>query len=104
MEFHRHDFSLYCARMISVRGIFAGTIVCGMCVLGVNAQTEGAFLSNTRQLTFEGKRSGEGYFSPDGKALIFQSEREADNPFYQMYVLDLESGDTTRISPGAGKT
>jgi Tol biopolymer transport system component len=65
---------------------------------------EAAFLSETRQLIFEGKRSGEGYFSPDGKALIFQGEREADNPFYQIYLLDLESGDTHRVSPGIGKT
>jgi Tol biopolymer transport system component len=68
------------------------------------AQSEQSFLSNTRQLTFEGKRSGEGYFSADGKALTFQSERETDNPFYQIYVLDLESGDTHRVSPGFGKT
>ena len=66
--------------------------------------SETQFLSNTRQLIFEGKRSGEGYFSPDGKALIFQSEREADNPFYQIYLLDLESGDSHRVSPGTGKT
>src|SRR5215510_10722523 len=65
---------------------------------------EAQFLTNTRQLTFEGKRSGEGYFSPDGKALIFQSERERDNPFYQIYLLDLESGDSHRVSPGTGKT
>lgn len=65
---------------------------------------ETAFLSNTRQLIFDGKRSGEGYFSPDGKKLIFQSEREEGNPFYQMYVLDLESGETARVSPGRGKT
>jgi len=65
---------------------------------------ESQFLSNTRQLIFEGKRSGEGYFSPDGKALIFQSEREPDNPFYQIYLLDLESGDSHRVSPGTGKT
>ena len=32
---------------------------------------EARFLSNTRQLTFEGRRSGEGYFSSDGKALVF---------------------------------
>ena len=32
-------------------------------------------LSKTRQFTFEGRRSGEGYFSPDGSLLIFQSER-----------------------------
>ena len=65
---------------------------------------EAAFLSNTRQLIYDGKRSGEGYFHPDGKRLTFQSERDADNPFYQIYTLDLESGDTRRVSPGLGKT
>ena len=68
------------------------------------AEGEARFLSNARQLIFEGKRSGEGLFRRDGKALIFQSEREEGNPFYQMYMLDLESGDTTRVSPGIGKT
>ena len=34
---------------------------------------ENRFILNARQLVFEGKRSGEGYFSPDGKKLIFQS-------------------------------
>ena len=66
--------------------------------------TEGRFLSNTRQLTFEGHRAGEGYFAPDGKALIFQSEREPGNPFFQIYMLDLTTGDTHRVSPGIGKT
>jgi Tol biopolymer transport system component len=65
---------------------------------------ESRFLSNTRQLTFEGRRSGEGYFSPDGRALVFQSERDPENPFYQIFLLDLESGDTHRVSPGIGKT
>ncbi len=68
------------------------------------AAQESRFVSNTRQLVFEGKRSGEGYFSPDGKKLIFQSEREPGNPFYQQYILDLESGETTRVSTGTGKT
>lgn len=65
---------------------------------------EHKFLSGVRQLTFEGKRSGEGYFSADGKKLIFQSERHKGNPFYQIYVLDMENGDTDRISPGKGRT
>ncbi|MCG8604691.1 M28 family peptidase [bacterium] len=65
---------------------------------------EANFLSNTRQLIFDGKRSGEGYFSSDGKALIFQSEREPDNPFFQIYILDLESGEVHRVSSGIGKT
>jgi Tol biopolymer transport system component len=55
-------------------------------------------------LTFDGRRAGEGYFSPDGTKLVFQSEREAGNPFYQIYLLDLTTGDTRRISPGTGKT
>ncbi len=62
------------------------------------------FLSRIRRLTVDGKRAGEGYWSPDGKRLVFQSEREPGNPFYQIYVLDLTSGETTRVSPGMGKT
>ena len=69
-----------------------------------DAANEARFITNPRQIIFEGKRSGEGYFHPDGKLLIFQSEREADNPFYQMYLLDLLSGETSRVSPGTGKT
>ena len=61
-------------------------------------------LSNIRQLIFEGRRSGEGYFSADGSKLIFQSEREPGNPFYQMYVMDLETGNTRRVSTGLGKS
>ena len=62
------------------------------------------FLSRVRRLTVEGRRAGEGYWSPDGGRLVFQSEREPGNPFYQIYVLDLATGDAKRISPGMGKT
>ena len=68
------------------------------------AEREAKFLSGTRQLTFEGRRSGEGYFSADGSQIVFQSEREPGNPFYQIYVMDMENGDIERISPGIGKT
>ena len=68
------------------------------------ADAEQRFLSAARQITFEGRRAGEGYFAPDGKALIFQSEREPGNPFFQIYHLDLTTGDTHRVSPGIGKT
>ncbi len=68
------------------------------------ASQDAPLIANPRQLTFEGLRSGEGYFSADGAAMIFQAEREADNPFYQMYVMDLETGDVRRVSPGHGKT
>lgn len=65
---------------------------------------EARFLDNVRQLTFAGNRAGEGYFSADGRRMIFQSERDPENPFFQIFLLDLESGDTTRVSPGTGKT
>jgi Tol biopolymer transport system component len=35
---------------------------------------------------------------------VFQSEREPGNPFYQIYTLDLTTGESTRVSPGSGKT
>ncbi len=65
---------------------------------------ERVLLEGVRQLTFEGRRSGEGYFDRSGNLMVFQSEREADNPFYQIYLMDLETGDVERISPGHGKT
>lgn len=61
-------------------------------------------IANPRQLTFDGLRAGEGYFSADGSQMIFQSERDPENPFYQMYLMDLASGDVRRVSPGYGKT
>src|SRR6266566_4334959 len=73
-------------------------------LLAADDNHERDFLSRIRRLTVEGKRAGEGYWSPDGKRLVFQSEREPGNPFYQIYTLDLTSGDVKRISPGIGKT
>lgn len=72
--------------------------------VGVQAQQESSFLSRVRRLTVEGRRAGEGYWAPDGQKLVFQSEREPGNPFYQIYVLDFATGDTRRVSPGYGKT
>src|SRR6266852_4483721 len=84
-------------------------VIAALCLLAapeylLAASGEAQFLTEIRQLIFEGKRSGEGYFSPDGQNLIFQSEREPDNPFYQIYLLDFQTGDTHRVSPGIGKT
>jgi len=88
-----------CARLLSLL-VIAGAPAAAFSADG----NESALLTNIRQLTFEGKRSGEGYFSADGSKLIFQSERESDNPFFQIYLLDLKTGDTRRVSPGVGKT
>ncbi|MCD4736027.1 MAG: hypothetical protein K8R53_08290 [Bacteroidales bacterium] len=84
--------------------IFIGLFLLTIGFSQTESLDENSFLSNTRQLIYEGNRSGEGYFSTDGRYLIFQSEREPDNPFYQIYILDFETGDINRVSPGTGKT
>lgn len=66
------------------------------------ARLEGRFLKNIRQVTTEGT-CGEGYFSPDGKSIIFQAIR-GSHPFYQIYIKDLASGEERRVSTGAGRT
>src|SRR6187431_2187344 len=56
-----------------------------------SAPKESDFLSRIRRLTVEGRRAGEGYWGPDGQRLVFQSEREPGNPFYQIYLMDMAS-------------
>ena len=68
------------------------------------AHADKGVLANIVQLTFEGNRSGEGYFSSTGSKICYQSENVAGNPFYQIYSLDLVSGENTLISSGVGKT
>jgi Tol biopolymer transport system component len=66
---------------------------------------EGAHLRNTRQLTHDFVRAGEGYFGPDRNRIIFQAEeKDTGNPFYQIFTMDLDSGRSRRISPGVGRT
>ncbi len=85
--------------------VFRSTVIVVLLAAALTADDqERNFLSRVRRLTVEGRRAGEVYWSPDGKRLVFQSEREPGNPFYQIYVLDLTTGETKRISPGIGKT
>jgi Tol biopolymer transport system component len=68
-------------------------------------KAEATHLANIKQVTSGFVRAGEGYFSPDGKQIIFQAEeKDTGNPFYQIFVMDLESGKFHRVSPGDGKT
>lgn len=68
----------------------------------VAAKKESKFLANIKQITDEGK-SGEGYFSPDQKSIIYQSIR-GKNPFYQIYIRNLETGKERMVSTGFGRT
>lgn len=67
-------------------------------------QVENSLIKQIRQITFAGTKTGEGYYSIDGKKMIFQSDRDESNPFYQMYIVDLITGQTERLSTGTGKT
>ncbi len=67
-------------------------------------ENESLLLTNTRQLITTGVRSGEGYFSADGNRFIFQSEVPGDNPFYQIFLMDLQTGAIDKVSPGIGLT
>src|SRR5262245_40576184 len=86
-----------------IAGILGSVVVIGQAPPAAPTP-ERDFLSRIRRLTVEGRRAGEGYWAPDGKSLVFQSEREPGNPFYQIYRLDLTTGTSTRMSPGIGKT
>jgi TolB protein len=67
-------------------------------------KAESPYLKNVAQVTHDYVRAGEGYFSPDGKTIIFQAEeKDTGNPFYQIFTQDLETGRTRRVSTGVGK-
>jgi len=67
------------------------------------ASGETQFLTEIRQLIFEGKRSGEGYFSPDGQNLIFQSEREPENPSTRSMCLISRPARRIAFRPGLAR-
>jgi len=97
---------IYALTTLTLFGLMASTSI-GCSSMSHKPRTETTtppFLTGIRQVTFAGLRAGEGYFSHDGQSLVFQSEREAGNPFYQIYKMNLKSGRTTRLSPGQGKT
>ncbi len=62
------------------------------------------FKSPPQQVTYGGLRSGEAYFNAAGTHMVFQSERESGNPFFQIYLKDLRTLKTQRVSSGKGKS
>ncbi len=64
---------------------------------------ESSYLSGMRQVTDGFLKAGEGYFSPDGKQIIYQAVRQ-EYPFYQIYTQPLKGGTPRLISTGRGRT
>ena len=58
--------------------------------------------ANMKQLTFEGEYA-EAYFNSDGTKLIYQGHIGADN-CDQIYIMDLETGESKMVSTGDGVT
>lgn len=98
------------------------TVICGGCarpafVLKPDAtpeanwaESESRYLSNVRQLTFTEMgldRSGEAYFSPDMRRIIFQAYPKGESK-YQMFTLELDQNGHAlpstlkQVSPGGG--
>ena len=71
---------LFCNAMISIASPL---------VSQAQVDQPNTLLTKPRQLTFVGTKSGEGYFDASGTQMVFQSDREAGNPFYQIYLMDL---------------
>ncbi len=70
---------------------------------GPAASIESKNLTNIKQVTSGMLKAGEGYFSPDGKTIVYQAV-PSDYPFYQIYTQPLAGGEPKRISTGRGRT
>jgi TolB protein len=70
---------------------------------GAGVALEARHLGNIQRVTFGLPRAGEGYFSPDGKWVVYQAY-PVGYPFYQIYVQKLGEKTPRRISPGRGRT
>ena len=96
--------SVVLSTTVAISGVLLGGVATAAEESATSGMQEAKLLTNTHQLTFDGKRSGEGYFSADGTKLVFQSERCPSNPFYQIFLMDRATGDVSRVSTGTGKT
>jgi TolB protein len=67
------------------------------------ATIESKYLQNVHQVTSGMVKAGEGYFSPDGRSIIYQAV-PAGYPFYQIYLQQLNDGEPRRVSTGRGRT
>jgi len=69
-----------------------------------SAKLEAAYLKNITQVTFDSMglvNAGEGYFSPNGKSIIFQATPKGKDE-YQIYTMTLNSSEPKMVSTGKG--
>lgn len=85
--------------ILSCAAVFSNTAPLSNDPLAVEGETH---LRNIRQLTESGENA-EGYFSFDGRALIYQSTH-GDLKCDQIFTLDLKTGRRRMVSTGKGRT
>ncbi len=93
---------------MKLTGLMIACAICFVLAPEVLSQEEGksvesTYLKNVRQVTSGFAKAGEGYFSPDGKKIIYQAVREG-YPFYQIYTQPLKGGTPRLLSTGRGRT
>lgn len=71
--------------------------------LAEESKVESKHLAGIKQLTSGMVKAGEGYFSPDGKTIVYQAVPKG-YPFYQIYKQPLAGGEPQLISTGRGRT
>ncbi len=91
-----------------MRAVRLALLVCcpaaAQAAAGGDEGIEPRWLKNIRQVTADFVKAGEGYFSPDGKTIVFQAVPQG-YPFYQIYTQSLVGDDKPRrISTGRGRT
>jgi len=78
-------------------------VVCGAAAAGeAGLDPREVHLANIRQLTFEGENA-EGYWSPDGKQIIFQS-KHGTMGCDQIFVMNADGSGAHLVSTGGGRT
>lgn len=71
--------------------------------LATLSEGEAKHLADLKQVTHGLPRAGEGYFSGDGKSIVYQAY-PVGYPFYQIYTQSLANGEPRLVSTGRGRT
>lgn len=79
-------------------------LLAAACFLAMTQAGATGFITDAKQISEQEVRSGEGYYRADGNWLVYQAEMAEKNPFYQIYLKNLKTGQIKQISPGDGKT
>jgi TolB protein len=90
------------AAVVTASAILLTSLV-GVRFVAAEESIEEKFLSHVRQVTDGFVKAGEGYFSPDGREIVYQAVPK-DYPFYQIYTQPLDGGVPRRVSTGRGRT